>query len=181
MGDPWVPPYFGSYQQLLQEELNNPRLGTYWPGHFWVVTADAARRHPQPWPWVVDALASAVAVRALAAGMPHGPGRSQLRGSADAAIQQILDDYCGTPPRLVPWPWPGPPPWVFAIALQLTAMANTMEEGAMRNGLLEVAGQVVNNLPLMHHKNDPPGPPPAPQGPGGGGGPVDPESPLGPK
>jgi len=167
MSVPILPSYLGTWDELIQWELSEPWLG--FRGYLPKVTTDPQTRmsrSPNPWPWVVNALVNAVAVRALAATMPHGAARNQLRASADAAIQQVLDDYCGTPPRLVPWPWPGPPPWVFTIASQLTATANTMSAGPMRENLLEVAGQMVDVF--MHHKNDPPGPPPAPQGPGGG-------------
>jgi hypothetical protein len=98
---------------------------------------------PSPIPWLVELLVSAVSARQLAATMPDGPARTQLQSSATAAIAQILDDYCGTSPRLVPWPWPGPPPWVYEVASELTAIANAMQ-GDMREALLEVAGQVVS-------------------------------------
>jgi hypothetical protein len=37
----------------------------------------------------------------------------------------------------------GPPPWVFGIASELNAIANTLQEGGLRSGLQKVAGQVV--------------------------------------
>lgn len=103
-------------------------------------------RHPTPCPWLVESLVSAVSARQLAATMPDGPARTQLQNSATAAIAQILDDYCGTPPRLVPWPWPGPPPWVYEVASALTTIAYTTE-GVMRDALLQLAGQVVGAGP----------------------------------
>lgn len=102
----------------------------------------ARGRNPVPCPWLVDGLVSAVSVQQLAATLPDGPARTQVRKSADTAIAQIIDDYCGAPPRLVPWPWPGPPPWSYAVASELTAIANTMH-GDMREALLAVAAQVV--------------------------------------
>jgi hypothetical protein len=98
--------------------------------------------NPVPCPWIVAAFVEAVGVQQLAASLPEGSARTQLQSRADAAIAQVLIDYCGTPPRLVPWPWPGPPPWVYEIASDLTTIAYTME-GSMRAGLLQVAGQVV--------------------------------------
>lgn len=104
----------------------------------------AGWRHPTPCPWLVEGLVSAVGVRQLAATLPDGPTRTQMQKSADTTIAQILDDYCGTPPRLVPWPWPGPPPWAYEIAAELTAVANTMH-GDMRDALLAVAAQFVTD------------------------------------
>ncbi len=63
---------------------------------------------PSPWMPAVDALAAAVSAQQLAATV-EGPLRAQLEQSASASIAQVLDDYCGTPPRLIPWPYPGPP------------------------------------------------------------------------
>jgi hypothetical protein len=102
----------------------------------------SAWRLPVSCPWIVAALVEAVGVQQLAASLPEGPARTQLQDSANAAIAQILDSYCGTPPRLVPWPWPGPPPWVYEIASELTDVANALH-GDMRDALLQVAGQVV--------------------------------------
>ncbi len=97
---------------------------------------------PQPWMPAVSALVAAVSAQQLAATV-EGPLRAQLEQSASASIAQVLDDYCGTPPRLIPWPYPGPPPWVFAIASELNTIANASESAAMQAGLLKVAGQVL--------------------------------------
>jgi hypothetical protein len=143
--DPWVPPYFGSYQELVQYVLSHP-LG---PGSGRPPRVEAYRKAPDPGPdpWgppygPVAALVNAVNVKVLA-GTVNAPARQQLEVSANQAIEQILDDYCGTPPRVYPWPWPGPPPWVYVIASELNAIANTMEAGRLREGLTEVAGQVL--------------------------------------
>ena len=100
--------------------------------------------HPVPIPWMsaVDALVAAVTAQQLAATV-EGPLRAQLEQSASASIAQVLDDYCGTPPRLIPWPYPGPPPWIFAIASELNTIANASESVAMQAGLLKIAGQVL--------------------------------------
>jgi hypothetical protein len=45
--------------------------------------------------------------------------------------------------RFIPWPWPGPPPWVFSIAAELNRIANSAEAAGMQEGLLKVAGQVL--------------------------------------
>jgi hypothetical protein len=91
----------------------------------------------------VTALVAAVGVQQLALTVPEGGLRSQLEQSASRSIAQALDDWCGTPPRFFPWPWPGPPPWVFAIAAELNRIANSAEAPGMQEGLLKVAGQVL--------------------------------------
>lgn len=97
---------------------------------------------PHPFLRVVETLVAAVNVKQLATTV-QGPMQAQLEMSADASIAQVLDDYCGTPPRVIPWPWPGPPPWVFPIASELSAIANVTKSTVMRDGLLKVAGQVL--------------------------------------
>jgi hypothetical protein len=191
MPDPWVPPYFISWQHLVDEELGNPRLG--WPTpHPWLVAMSrpatgmphsAPNRQTSLVNGLVGALVSAVSVRELAATMPRGHARAQLEGSADAAIDQILDDYCGTHPR-VPWPWPGPLPWALETASELLVLANAMTVGGMREGLLRVAGLVLSqSLGVFGAgKKDPsPSTPPQPPGGGAGEGPKpDPEGPSSP-
>jgi hypothetical protein len=91
---------------------------------------------------VVRALAAAVSAQQLALTV-EGPLRDRIEQSANASIEQVLIDYCGTPPRLIPWPLPGPPPWTLAIAFELSEIANATEAVGMREGLLKVAGQVL--------------------------------------
>ena len=147
--EPWVPPYFGSWADLLSYVLHNP-LG---PGGGHLPTTQALRAMeinalPQdpvpahPYHLVVSALVTAVNPKVLA-GTLEGALRKQAEGSANSAIARILDDYCGTPPKAVPWPFPGPPPWLIPIATELSAIANTVQAGPLRDGLNHVAGQVI--------------------------------------
>jgi hypothetical protein len=87
-------------------------------------------------------LVHAVQVKDLAATMRGKHGEEMAR-SATAAIELILDEWCGTPPRKWPWPWPGPPPWVWDIASDLSLAANMLQAGSLRDGLLKVAGQAI--------------------------------------
>jgi hypothetical protein len=150
--DPWVPPYFGSWADLIQYSLQNP-LGPR-PGHFPTVQAarameinalpqDPVPSHHRPWAFVVSALVTAVNAKVLAATLPDGASRKRAEASASSAIDQILDDYCGTPPKKAPWPYPGPPPWLIPIATELSGLANIVEAGPLREGLNHVAGQVM--------------------------------------
>jgi hypothetical protein len=179
MPNPWVSPYFGSWDQLIAfavsaalRPLGSPgfvsggrtvsfsssdpmpadilRASDLMPASTLVESEPMPARGFPPWSPAVPALVAAVGVQQLAAAVPEGtilPDRttlrSQLEQSASTSIAQVLDDYCGTPPRMIPWPWPGPPPWVFSIAAELNAIANTAEVAGMRDGLLAVAGQVL--------------------------------------
>jgi hypothetical protein len=146
--DPWVPPYFGSWDRLVKylvyEATHAGPDPVPWRTHLGPVP-DPWRTDPSPTPWTpaVSALVAAVNAQQLAANVEEGSVRTQLEQSASASIAQVLDDYCGTPPRRIPWPFPGPPPWVFAIASELNAIANTATDAGMREGLLKVAGQVL--------------------------------------
>ena len=107
--------------------------------------------HPEPWklgpspePWrvAVPQLIAAVQARDLARKLDGQLQEATIK-SATAAIDAILDDSCGTPPRRWPWPWPGPPPWAWEIASDLTLAANSLQPGSLQEGLNEVAAQVV--------------------------------------
>jgi len=150
MADPWVPPYFGSWDHLvayvIQSALHPPH-GPLPRTHLEAAhhtSGSAQGPSPDPWRQAVSALVAAVNVQQLAATV-EGPMRGQLERSASASIAQVLDDYCGTPPRKVPWPYPGPPPWNFAIASELNAIANMVTTAGMRDGLQKVAGQVLQS------------------------------------
>jgi hypothetical protein len=148
MSTPILPSYFGSYEDLVNALLHNPSLGS---GRQSIhrLTADDVELNPQPLPpGPPDPLRNA-AVRYLAtlvgmkqvAGTIGGEQGQQVGAAADTAIQAFLDDFCGTPPRRIPWPWPGPPSWVLPLASELVSAANA-ESGAFREGLMQVAARV---------------------------------------
>lgn len=116
--------------------------------------------HPEPWrlrsepspvPWriAVAQLVQAAQARDLASRLSEGRLKSAVAKSAGTAIDAILDDWCGTPPRKHPWPWPGPPPWVWDIVSELSLRANSLEAGSLRDGILDVAAQVVQKANAM--------------------------------
>src|SRR5689334_5514841 len=155
-GPSWLPPYFGSWDDLIAALMHNPYLGSGHgppgPRHLMMSggpgvsaagpSTDPWGPSPEPWRHVVQAFVAAVSVRDLASHVADQTVRQQMEASANHTITQLLEDYCGTPPRVWPWPWPGPPPWVIGIASELNAIANTVQEGSLRHGLHEVAGQV---------------------------------------
>jgi hypothetical protein len=99
---------------------------------------------PEPIPWSVAFLVSAVSSKAAAANMTNKAAAQQIIASADQAITAFIDsdDIC---PR---WPYPGPPPWLAIIASELTLVANTLQDGALRTGILQVAGRVLDRAAL---------------------------------
>jgi hypothetical protein len=100
----------------------------------------AQREEPDPVPWAVAApqLVEAAIAKDIASKQQHKAGQQ----SAQLAIDTIIDDYCGTPPRRVPWPHPGPPPWAFQIAAELSLLANTLQPGGLKNELESIAGRI---------------------------------------
>jgi len=98
------------------------------------------RASPDPVPWATAApqLIEAAIAKDLATKQQFKQGQQ----SAQLAIDTIIDDYCGTPPRRIPWPHPGPPPWAFQIASELALLANTLQPGGLRNELESIAGKI---------------------------------------
>jgi hypothetical protein len=148
MSTPILPPYFGSYEDLVNALLHDPFLGSGRGGHIHRLQADEVALNPQPLPpgerlsrnAAVQYVVSLVNMREVSATMGRENGAA-VRASADAALQAFIDDFCGTPPRRIPWPWPGPPPWVVPLASELVSVANA-ETGALRDSLMQVAGRV---------------------------------------
>jgi hypothetical protein len=97
-----------------------------------------------PLDWAVPHLVSIVTTQHAASAMKSKEAAKQVIATAESGISQFLDDYCGTPPRLIPWPFPGPPPWVSIIASELAEKANTFQEGSLRAALLQLAGRLLD-------------------------------------
>jgi len=91
-------------------------------------------------PGAVSFLVSAVSSKEAAANMTNKVAAQQVIAAADATIAKFIDsdDICP------PWPYPGPPPWLSIIASELTLFANTLQEGSLRTGILQVVGQVLD-------------------------------------
>jgi hypothetical protein len=90
-------------------------------------------------------LVSAVSSKEAATNMTDKVAAQQIIAAANASIARFIDsdDIC---PR---WPWPGPPPWLSIIASELTLVANTLQEGSLRAGILQVAGQVLDRAQAL--------------------------------
>jgi hypothetical protein len=86
-------------------------------------------------------LVSALSLKIAAAKMSNPELRSGLEGSITQAIEKALDEYCGTPPGF--WPPGPPPPLSYALAAELTWVANTLQEGALQSAVSELATRVL--------------------------------------
>jgi hypothetical protein len=155
MSTPYVPPYFGSYEDLVHALLHDPFLGSGQSGPHRPRLTHADELNPQPLPphstegpvpdpWrnaAVRYVATLVNMLELGKSLEDTNLGQQYTTNAEGAIQAFLDDFCGTPPRRIPWSWPGPPPWVNPLAAALVSAANS-QSGALREGLMSVAGRV---------------------------------------
>jgi hypothetical protein len=160
MSNPWLPPYMGSWEQLIAALLHIPFLGSGRGVHPGVVLSTHAPDFPEammsgpgtarpglglepsPSPWVsaVSSLIAVISLREVASKMPDGQVKFELSKRVDGAILRFIDD-CGTKPP--GWPFPGPPPGPYSIALELAVAANAITEGSVRNEVLQVAGQII--------------------------------------
>lgn len=147
-----LPPYLGSWEQLISELLRNPFLGSPWPPHHQLLASMRPRVGDElaidsgPWPWagpvkkIAAFLVSQISLKQLASSLPPeqaGP----LISSTDRSIAEEVDDICGT--KVPGWHWPGPPPWIFPIASELAVVANTFQDGNLRSEVLKVASQIL--------------------------------------
>ena len=153
MSAPHLPPYLGTYEDLASALLHDPFLGGGLhrrpaPGSTVELNPqplppgrDARGPQPEPWNAAVRYLATLVNVKELGRTLGNTPHGNQMTASAETAFASFLDDFCGTPPRRIPWPWPGPPPWVALLSAELVSVANT-QTGTMRDGLMHFAGRI---------------------------------------
>jgi hypothetical protein len=93
----------------------------------------------------VDFLISAVTSKIAAANMTNFTVAQQIIAAADETIETFLDcdDICP------PWPYPGPPPWLTVIAAELTFVANSLQEGSLQTGILQLAEQVMDRAQAL--------------------------------
>jgi hypothetical protein len=110
MSHPNLPPYLGSWEELINKLLHNPYLGSgAWPppGPHPPQT-HLERSEPQPSPWLPAAnlIVLAAAVKDIASRLPES--QKSLAGAISAAVADWEDGIC-PPPR--------PHPHVIAAAV----------------------------------------------------------------
>jgi hypothetical protein len=144
MNAPTLPPYLGSWDELVKALLNQPFLGSGQGRIPPRLGAEMFREGgpemgPQPDPWffstATSLFTSLIAMKQVAS---HLGGESRgFERAADQALEDLLDDFCGTPPHIPPSPWP------FAIGVELIAFARALPEGELRNTIIIVGGKVI--------------------------------------
>lgn len=117
-----------------------------------------AALNPQPLPprfAYVAALGHAAVLRAeligeLSAELGDRAGSAQTRG-ASRYLSDLLDDWCGTPPRPFPWPWPGPrPEWAREAlgAIDHVILASAFQRAAAAG----IGGELGNAVKAAHRR-----------------------------
>ena len=136
MSHPNLPPYLGSWEELINKLLHNPYLGSgAWPppGPHPPQT-HLERSEPQPSPWLPAAnlIVLAAAVKDIASRLPES--QKSLAGAISAAVADWEDGIC-PPPR--------PHPHVIAAAVEVLALASTLEKSGLRSSLVREAGTIL--------------------------------------
>jgi hypothetical protein len=146
----WVDYHFNPWLRWYYDHGGEEIIGPLGPLHAVALNPQplppVATTSPGPVPWriAVIQLAQAAQARDLATRLPEGRLKGALERSAKAAIETVLDDWCGTTPKHPrPWPWPGPPPWAWEIASELSLFANTLQPGTLRDTVQDLATQAL--------------------------------------
>jgi hypothetical protein len=169
MSTPWVPSYFGSWEELVRSVLHNPFLGSGTqmphpllsylqqrpphigppdPGPLEIASifnpGIISALNPQPLPPRVmsSIFVAQLAIRDLTSRVPKDQG-SEVTTRLDQSIADEIDFVCGTVPH-VHGPVPGPSPYPFVVAAELNVLGNIMQEGSLRNSVMQLASQIVN-------------------------------------
>jgi hypothetical protein len=136
MANPNLPPYLGSWDELVQALLHNPFLGSGRGPHPHLLQTHLERMGPVPDPWspASSLFVVAAALKDVVSRLPEGQ-KSQLGTAISQAAADWEDWFCGNGPR--------PRPHVIETAGELLAFAGTLEAGALRTGIVREAGTLL--------------------------------------
>jgi len=147
MSNPTLPPYLGSWQELVNALLHNPFLGSGHGGtphrtHNYPEARLLESDGPQPSPWyeAIMGIVGLVCLKQSVSKMAAGPEKTALVQGINSSIIAAIDD-CGTP--YGHWHWPGPPPLVLGIASALVFVANTFQEESARVELADISAKIL--------------------------------------
>lgn len=136
MANPNLPPYLGSWDELVQALLHNPFLGSGGGPHPHLLQSLSERMRPRTEPSspATALFVMAAALKDVASRLPDGQ-----QSAIGNAIAQAADDwdewYCGNGPR--------PNPHVVETVGELLAFAATLESGSLRAGIAAEAGALL--------------------------------------
>ena len=174
----YVPPYFGSWEELVKSLINNPFLGSgtptphpllaymlQRPPHVgppdpgpvdianFLRAGITSELNPQPLPprSITSLFVFQLAVRDLTSRLPKDQG-VDMTARLDQAISDEIDFVCGNVPH---HPIPGPSPFAFAVAGELNLIGNIMQEGTLRTVVLQLANQIASRAtaPVLAKKD----------------------------
>lgn len=135
MSQPNLPPYLGSWDELIKALLLNPFLGSGGSPHGpHPPQTHHERSDPQPSPWspAANLILLTAAIRDIASHLPDS--QKPLAGALSAVATDWEDGIC--PPPL-------PHPHVVAAAVEVMALASTLEKGGLRSALVREAGIIL--------------------------------------
>jgi hypothetical protein len=131
MRKPVLPPYLGTWDELLQALLHNPFLGSGGGPRPLMQAYENSNPQPQPWSPASALFVMAAALKDVVSRLPEGQN-SQLGSAISEAVEDWDDWYCGNGPR--------PRPHVVETAGELLAFAGTLEAGSLRANIVRQAG-----------------------------------------
>jgi hypothetical protein len=137
---------------LAHPSLFGPRPEPWRGAAAGYANGDVVALNPQPLPpraLAVIALGRAAILRAELLG--EAAAFAGHAGGAERYMLDLIDDWCGTPPRKFPWPRPGPrPDWAREAlgALDHLILASVIDEaiGGFGGGFAEGLGMARNRL-----------------------------------
>ncbi|SRR5712692_1281647 len=139
MSNPTLPPYLGTWDELLQALLHNPFLGSGSGGIPPRTHLEELRSiqptSVNPHSPAASLIFSAIGTKLTAGRISDAKLRNEMISAASQSLADYEDEFCGTPPR--------PHPWVFVLAIELTSFANTLPQGNLQTEILNVAGQLI--------------------------------------
>ena len=131
-----LPPYLGTWEELVQALLHNPYLGS---GRGTYVNTEAqvgpTGREAAVFSPAVSLFVAGIGMKEVASKVSDTKLKTELNQAADQALTTWEDDYCGTPPR--------PNPRAFVVAAELVAFGSTLQPSTLQNEVFRIAGQIV--------------------------------------
>jgi hypothetical protein len=132
MSEPTLPAYLGSWKELIQKLLHDPFLGSGGGPHPPRTHLETFGPSPDPWSPTASLIAMVAAMKDIASRLPES--QKQVASVLSAVAADWEDGIC-PPPR--------PRPHVLVAAVEVMALASSMEQGSVRTSLAREAGTIL--------------------------------------